>query len=239
MFMLKQHAEDLWTADHELKFPLGMSMPTRMTVLRVPDGSLVLVSPVPIDEALAAELGALGPVSHVLAPNQLHHLHLRAAHARYPDARLMAASGVDKKQPSLRFEPLEPERSPALRDVLFAQYIAGAPRISETVLYHRPSRSLIVTDLVFNIRQAPSWTAAMLLWMTGSLGKLAQSRVWNFNLETRALARESCQRIFDWDFERVIVAHGDVVPSEGKRHLASALTRTGPVSLPAAQTGAD
>lgn len=180
----------------------------------------------PIDDALAEELAALGPVGHLLASNRLHHLALPAAHQRYPDARLLGVPGIAAKQPSLSFEPLDLERSPALQDTLAAQIIEGVPKISETVLLHRPSRTLIVTDLVFNIEASPSWTTSIMLWLTGTLGRLSQSRIWSFQLEDAALARASCKLLFEWDFDRLIVAHGNVVPSGAKARLGRALTRT-------------
>jgi hypothetical protein len=209
---------------------MGIPYPTRMTVVRLSDGSLALISPVPIDDPLAQALGALGPVSHLLAPNRLHHLHLGAAQKRYPEARVLGAAGLAEKEPHLQIEPLEIERFPALRSTLAAQSIEGVPKISETVLFHRASRTLVVTDLLFNIETPPSWTTSVMLSMTGTRGRLAQSRVWSFLLEDRALARASCERLLEWDFDRLIVAHGNVVRSGAKPRVASALTRTAPSS---------
>jgi hypothetical protein len=73
-----QRAENLWTVDYELRLPMGVPFPTRMSVVRLADGSLTLISPVPIDDALAA----VGPVSHLLAPSALHHFYLAAAKGR-------------------------------------------------------------------------------------------------------------------------------------------------------------
>jgi hypothetical protein len=105
--------------------------------------------------------------------------------------------------------------------------IAGAPKISETVLFHARSRTLIVADLVFNIETPPSWPTALLLTMTGARGRLAQSRIWSLATADRAAARASCRRLFAWDFDRLAVAHGNVIPSGAKERLVQALTRTG------------
>ncbi len=224
--MLKKQAGNLWTCDAEQKLGLAVRMPLRMTVLRLPDETLALVSPVRISDELAAELATLGEVSTLIAPNALHHLHLPAALARYPRARVLVAPGVAAKQPSLRAEPLEPEAVPALRDVLAARLIEGVPKISEVVLYHAPSRALIVTDLVFNIEEPPHWTTALVLACTGTNGKLAQSRAWNWLQKDAAAARASSAALFDWEFERVIVAHGNVIAKDAQARLRAALTRT-------------
>ena len=224
--MLQKQAENLWICDAEQKLGLGVRMPLRMTVLRLPDETLTLISPIRISDALAAELATLGEVSALIAPNALHHLHLPAAHARYPRARVLVAPGVAAKQPSVRAEPLVPEAVPALRDVLAARLIEGVPKISEVVLYHAPSRALIVTDFVFNIEQPPNFATALVLACTGTNGKLAQSRAWNWLKKDAAAAHASSLALFEWDFERVIVAHGNVIAKDAKTRLRAALTRT-------------
>lgn len=227
--MLHAQGENLWTADHELRLPMGVPFPTRMTVVRLTDGCLALISPIPIDDELAGEIAALGPVSHLIAPNLLHHLHLRAAKKRYPEARLVGPPGLVTKEPGMTFAPPAVDEEAPFRDVLASQTIEGAPRVSETVWLHVPSRSLVVTELVFNIEAPASWKTALLTWTTGTRGRLAQSRIWNLLLEDRSAASASCRRIFDWDFDRLIVAHGNVIASGAKARLAAALTRT-PVS---------
>jgi hypothetical protein len=229
--MLAQQAEDLWTADYELRVAPGMPFPTRMTVVRLPDRSLILISPIPLDDALTAELAGVGPVSYLLAPSLLHHLHLAAAQRRYPDARLLGPAQLAKKEPALRFEPVDLTNLPVLRDVFSAELISGASKTSETVFLHRPSRTLIVTDLVFNIETPPAWTTSLLLRLTGTRGRLAQSRMWRLLLDDAYRAQASCQRILEWDFQRLVVAHGNVIPEGAKSRLAGALTYTGPRAL--------
>ena len=58
--------------------PGRFHVPTRMTALPLQDGGVALVSPIPIDDALAQQVAALGTVRFLIAPNLLHHLHLAA-----------------------------------------------------------------------------------------------------------------------------------------------------------------
>jgi hypothetical protein len=78
---------------------------------------------------------------------------------------------------------------------------------------------------VFNIEAPGSWKTAVLLWSTGTRGRLAQSRIWNFLLQDAASAGASCRRVLAWDFDRLIVAHGNVIASDAKPRLERALTR--------------
>jgi hypothetical protein len=226
--MLTHLAENVWIADHTLTLALGVPMPTRMTVVRLDDGALALLSPVPIDDALAAELEALGAVGHVIAPNSLHHLHVEAALQRFPEARLWGPKALEKKHPQLRFEPLGAGWERAAGDALVALPVDGASRISETVLFHPTSKTLIVTDLVFNVVEPPSWSTALMLAFTGTRGRLAQSRVWSVVTDDEGAAKRSCERILACGFDRLVVAHGNVIETGAKAPFASALTRTGP-----------
>jgi hypothetical protein len=204
-------ADDLWTVEHPMRFPGGVHLPARMTIVRLPDGDLLLHSPIPIDDALAAEIDALGPVAHVIAPSLMHHAFVPKALARYPQALLTAAPGLAEKCPELPVaDVLADEAPPAWAGVIDQVVIRGAPRLNEVVFLHRPSRTLIATDLVFNVRAPRGWTTGLLLRMMGTYGRLAQSRLWRFYTKDRAAVRQSLEKIVAWSFQRVLPGHGEL-----------------------------
>ncbi len=61
--------------------------------------------------------------------------------------------------------------------------IDGAPAVAEHALFHRPTRTLVLTDLVFNVRAPRGIAANVVLWLVGCHGRLAQSRAWRFFIE--------------------------------------------------------
>ena len=67
---------------------------TRMTVIRLPEGGLWVHSPTPLDDALKAEIDALGPVAHIVAPNRIHYWWAGDWKQAYPQARTYAAPKV-------------------------------------------------------------------------------------------------------------------------------------------------
>jgi hypothetical protein len=225
---MRQHAEGLFSVDSRVRLAGGIPFPTRMTVIRLGDGSLALVSPVLFTPKLATELTALGEVSHVLQPNRLHDLHLASAAERFPRARLVRPGELASVVESTR----------ALRDVLAVRPIDGVPKIEETVLYHPASRSLVVTDLAFNIERPPSWKTSVLLWMTGTRGRLAHSRVWRWSARDRNALRESLEAVSRFAFDRLIVAHGECIESGAYQRLASVLGWREPSLLPPARAPA-
>src|ERR687888_1320962 len=101
---LRRLGPDLWQLEHELRLPGGVRMPVNATLIRLPDGGSLLYSPVPIDDAIAAEIEAIGPVRHLVAPSLMHHLWAGDAVRRWPNARLHAAPGLRAKRPDLRID---------------------------------------------------------------------------------------------------------------------------------------
>lgn len=147
--MLQNLAPDLWILDHPQRLPGGLRMSTRMTIVRLPGGDLWLHSAVPLSDADAAAIDALGPVRHIVAPNLLHHLYLAPARARWPAARVWAPPGLRDKRPDLAIDAhLTGDAPTAWAGAIAALPIDGAPAIAETVFIHRPSATLIVGDLV-------------------------------------------------------------------------------------------
>ena len=58
----------------------------------------------------------------------------------------------------------------------------------------------------------------MVLWMAGvNKGKLAQSRLWRSLTKDRAAAGRSVEKMLEWEFERVVLAHGDFVEGNDAR----------------------
>ncbi|HJL15853.1 MAG TPA: DUF4336 domain-containing protein [Sandaracinaceae bacterium LLY-WYZ-13_1] len=213
--------EGIWAVARPLKM-MGADFGTRMTVMRADDG-LVLHSPVAPDEALADAIDALGPVRWLVAPCAFHHLFVEAAAKRWPDAEILAAPGVADKHAELAIGGTLPEAAPAAWDgALEALRIGGMPKLEEVVFLHRPSRTLVLTDFLFNVRDGRGWWTRAMLKMAGAWGGPVQSRYFRSLVKDREALRESRDRLLDWDFDRVTVCHGDVIDEAAKDRVAEA-----------------
>jgi hypothetical protein len=219
-------SESLPLFDHAQSLsPFGLRMPTRMTVLPFGDGALALVSPVPLDQQKLAELAALGDVRYLIAPNLLHSLYLQAAAERFPAARVLAPSRLREKQPGLRIDAtLESGLPDDLAQAVELVAVAGAPALDEFLFFHRASRTLVATDLVFNMVAPEGWFTNLVLTLVGCRGKLAQSRAWRFAVRDRSAARASVERALALPFETLVVAHGEVVREQARVRLGEALS---------------
>jgi hypothetical protein len=209
--------DQLWEAGHHVKMMPGLWLPTRMTVVKMAPGKLALHSPIPIDDGLAQAIAALGEVTLIVAPNNFHHIYLRKANERYPQAEIWGAPGLPQKKAGLVFTGLlDKGTRPPWSDVLTPFFLDGAPGMSETVFIHRPSKTLIAVDSFFNLRSAKNGFSRFMLKFTSSYGKAAQSRIWRMMVKDKKAMAESTRPLLAEDFERIVMAHGAVLSEDAK-----------------------
>ena len=221
---LRPLAPGVWCADARARLGGGVALPIRMTVVRLPDGTLWVHSPIRLTDELVAELRALGPVAHLVSPNLFHHLFLAQAAERFPEARVWAPAGLEKKQKTIWIDVHLDVT--ADWDGAFATLpIEGVSSMSEWVFFHRPTGTLIVTDLVFNLDDSARGMTRLLLRLTGAFDRLARSRVWNLLVRDRGAFGTSLRRILELDFERVVPAHGAVIDTDAKAAMTEVLAR--------------
>ncbi len=217
---LRSVADGLWVVERPFRV-VGVWLGTRMTVVRLPDDRLLVYSPVELDADLRAGIDALGQVAYVVAPNKVHHLFVGDYVKAYPEAKLLGAPGLADKRKDLRFDGELGGAAPGeWGGVLEANLFEGAPLMNEVDLLHKPTGTLLVTDLAFNVAGSPHWWTRQYLKMMGAWGGFGQSKMVRWCVRDRALARASVDRLLAWDFDRVIVTHGDVLDAGGKAELA-------------------
>jgi hypothetical protein len=219
---LRNLAPNLWVADRPLRLLVG-DIGTRMTVIRLADGGLWLHSPVRLDAATRQALDALGPVRCVVAPSKVHHFFVKDYPPVYPDARIYAAPGLPEKRKNLTFhEVLSDDAPPPWRGQLEQHVFRGARFINEVVFFHPATRTLLLTDLAFNVPADKTAGARLFYRLVGAAGRFGPHRALRLGIRDRRAARTSAERILQWDFDRVIVTHGEVLESGGRQRLAEA-----------------
>ena len=216
--MLEETAAGIWTVTAPFKVA-GAEFGTRMTVIRIGASELILSAPCLIDDVLEARIRELGTVVAVIAPNCFHYYYFLDALKRFPDAVPHLAEGVADKigGAPTNARSLTGESDPIWRAEVEQLAIPGAPKVNEIVFYHRASRTLVLTDLCFNFDPPPRGWTGLFLRIAGAYGKLAVSRLMRSMLKDREKVREAVDRILAWDFERIIVTHGQNVAADAKR----------------------
>ena len=94
-----------------------------------------------------------------------------------------------------------------------------------TIRFHRPSGSLLVTDLLFNILEPAGATAHVFYALVGVRRRLAQSRVWWFLRKDRAAYAASVDRVLALPFTRLVPCHGAVC-EDARDRVAAILARS-------------
>ena len=224
--VLESLAADLWVARRPLPIAVG-DVGARMTVLRLPDRSLLLHSPVQLEAKLVQALRELGAVKWLLGPSKVHHLFLGDWVKAFPEAALCGAPGLAEKRRDLAFQYVLGAPPPGWPESVRLQLVEGAPQMNEVALLHAPSRTLVLTDLVFNVpREGPN-RARLFHWLVGATGHFGPHRLIRTFIRDRAAARRSLDLVLAWDFDRVVMSHGEVVSTGGHRLVEQAFAFLG------------
>ena len=219
-------ADDIWIADGPDVSFFGFPYPTRMAVVRLDDGSLWIWSPIQLREEMKTALDQLGSVRYLVSPNRLHHLFLGEwAHA-WPDAKLYASPGLQRRRRDLSFDTqLEDEPAFAWRGDIDQIIVRGSFFMEEVVFFHRDSRTAIVADLIqrFDPARLRGWRRTVMA-LDGLVGPHGSTpRDWRLSFWNRSAARKARQKILDWNPERVIIAHGEWIRDNGRQVVEEAL----------------
>ena len=207
---MKQISENIFYADSVLKrFPTVFNI--RMVVVKLPSGGLWLHSPILIDESLQAELSGIGNVDHIIAPNCFHHMFAKQAKELYPDAVLWASPGLPTKRNDIEFDAVITEKEADWDETIGYEYVGGMRWINETVFLHKPSRTLICSDFVFNIKEEKNLFMKLLWKLSGTYKKFGQSREWRWMISNAFDNVDSVNRVLKWEFDRIVMAHGEII----------------------------
>jgi hypothetical protein len=212
--MLHRISDDVWIEARPLRF-MGLETGTRMTVVRLANGGLFVHSPVALDASTRDAVDALGRVKAIVAPSLFHHLYVGEWARAYPNASLSACPGLEKKRKDIAWSGIlgdEPDAD--WRGELEQVFFSARTLENEVVFYHPKSKSIISCDFVFNLASHPSRLTRVVtrLLRHREPGVTLLERVM---IRKRAAAREQIARIVAWGADRILLAHGDIIESNG------------------------
>ena len=217
MVLAKLVADSLWVAQMPLR-TYGLEIGTRMTVCVLSSGELWVHSPIKPDEELRQQLDSMGRIRFIIAPNRQHHFFIRDFSAAYPEALLFGSPDLPPKFPDLNFDGMLGERPEAGWSADLDQVpIRGNLFHDEVVFFHRSSRTLIVSDLCISGHpEQPFWTR-LVLWLGGVYQKPGPLLDVKLAYVDKKAARSSLEKVMNWDFEKMIIAHGHLVNADAKQ----------------------
>jgi hypothetical protein len=200
----------------------GAELGIRMTIVRTNGNELWLHSPVRFGENLAAQIATLGSVRSIVSPSKMHRLFLPEWIAAHPQALHYASLGMLLHVPGGKSPTTLTQTPPKEWHGQIEQHeVQGIPELNEVVFFHAATRTLILTDLCFNIREGSLWTR-LVFTLNGAWDRFAPTRIFQRAIQDRVAFRASIDRILRWDFDRIIVSHGEIVEHGGKELFRAA-----------------
>jgi len=218
----------IWTAEYSVQLPF-FPIKARMSIIRLDDGKLILHSPGPIDDTTAKAIAKLGSVAYIVAPGLLHHLHLTDAQRRFPQAKTFICPGIDQRIPKLSFDWILGPCPPAIwSSAIDQELIRGNRFVTEVAMFHKESKTLLLVDSIENYTDQTldvSWRLKVLFkFVLGAWNKARPAPEYRLGWKDVQVAQSSLQRILDWDFEKIILSHGDNIVRNAKAIARSAWT---------------
>ncbi|MGJ3242563.1 MAG: hypothetical protein ACFE0O_06365 [Opitutales bacterium] len=216
--------DNLWALDFPLR-TFGLELGRRVTIVRMDAGSVLIHSTAPFrrkDVEALRELAADRPLV-MMEANAIHDTYMKDGMAAFPEIpygvpypllpRARKTDG-DRVESLNRFDR-------HFDDSLRLVPIAGMPRLQEYALIHRPSRTVVVGDLVFNYgTTASGLTKWVMRWASGMRTYPAQSRLFRMLIRDKPAFRDSINRILEHPVDRLIMAHGDILETGADQVLA-------------------
>lgn len=230
--VLKSVADGVWIVDSGPLRMLGMPLPVRMTVIRLATGDMWLHSPTRFDAALKREIEQIGRIRHLVAPNSAHWSFMREWQRHCPDAVTWAAPGL-RNRAQVKKANFVPDCDLADRppqdwaEEIEQVVVPGGAGFREIDFFHKPTRTLVLTDLVVNVE--PAKLPLVMRWgahLVGATAPYGKAPIYLRLLirMKRAEAERAARRLIAFEPERVIFTHGRFFEQDGAAALRKSLT---------------
>lgn len=196
-----------------------------------------------------------GTCRYIVAPDVEHHLFLPQYAAEYPHAKVIGVEGLEAKHKDLEFDGLygrDPEGTEyGFEDEIQAQYFPTFAN-RDVVFHHIDTKTLITADLLFNLppdeqyaatpagratsripflmmavnRLKPSsWLHRAFIGAAGVGAGIPGVEKGGSKQERRHRFASDAAEVARWDFDRIVMCHGDVIESGGKEAWLSAFEK--------------
>ena len=216
---LTQFHDDLWTAPSPLTVLGIIQLNTRMTVVRLSDGGLLLHSPIPWSQEINDAVSALGEIAYIVAPSCFHHMFVGDWKAQHPDAKICAPKGLIKKRPDLTIDHILQQDSNLWDSIEFFE-VQGMPIVQEHLFFHKPSNTLIATDLFFYLPNSTGFTA-FYAWINGVKSTVGTPLLFKYGIQDKEAFRHSLRKVRALEIDKLSLCHHIVLTSQAPKSLDS------------------
>jgi hypothetical protein len=212
--------DKIWIFERPVWFS-GVRQRVHTTVLRLDDGSLMLHSPAPVADGVAEQLRALGQVRWLVVPNCFHHLGTPAAAVQFPDATVVGPASALARNKDLKLSADLAQLGEQLPEFETLP-LEGVPFLDETVLYHRPTQTLLGADIVLCPNAKDHWSMRFAARLLGFYDQVRVPYDVKKKIPDKAAAARSLRAMLERPAQRLIVGHTDVIGEGCRDRLAQA-----------------
>ena len=218
---MKKIGENIWVHEDTMSVA-GFCLGLRTTIIQLADGGLWVHSPTSLSPQLQKDIEALGSVNAIVGASNGHNIWLRQWQDAFPDAQLFVSAGIPKKLKLTSYRVLDDTEDDLWKEDFERQYMAAVPFFNETVFLHKKSKSLIVTDLIQHYAdEKPSrflgYFTKYIFELLGFKGIcVAPPLKMSFMIKDKAQFNFFIKSIQSWDFDKIIVTHGEIIETNAK-----------------------
>lgn len=224
--VIREVAKDVWIFSKPFARFGFLPFGGRSTAIKLPDGGVWVLASTPLNDETKHKLNELGPVKYIIGADAVHHLYLGEFKKEYPSAKLIAVEeAIQKKVEGLTFDgswgkdPADTKYG--FEDAIQACYFSGYAN-KDVAFYHPQSKTMIEADLLFNLPPTEQYSKSNTSGKIPLIGNFtpyswAHRRFVSSMGVDKEIMRRDAKTVANWDFERIIPCHGDVIEKDGNR----------------------
>jgi hypothetical protein len=213
-----------------MRYPLrafGIDFGRNVTLLRLRDGRVVIHSSAPFSPQDVARIREFGEPAWLVDATRMHDTFAREARLALPSVSYLAPGPLK----GISTIPLLPSPSDWKGEIEVLK-IDGLRKIDEHAFFHRASRTLVLADLLFHFPpQTRGWPRFFVRHVMRLPRLIGISAFFRLMMRDKEAFGRSMASVLGWNFDRVIVAHREVIETDGRRQLRDALSGCG-INLP-------
>lgn len=227
---MKDLGENIWVHEDAMSLA-GSKLRLRMTIVKLLSGNLWVHSPTALSSELKKEIEALGSVKFIVGPNNGHNIWLSEWQDAFPDAALFVTPGIPKKVEIKNYQIIDEGHENIWEADFEHARMPGVPFFEESVFLHKSTKSLIVADLIQNHsdKRPAGFAGFMTRFVFEPIGFkgmcVAPPLKMDFMHKDKANFCLFIKKIKTWDFDRIVVTHGDIIDADAKQVFASLCER--------------
>lgn len=193
-----------------------------VTVIRLQTGKTLIHSTAKFSTRELAAIRQIGDPGWLVEATNFHDTAAAAGRFLFPDIPYLIPEGFPRAH--ALDATIITNGASALEDEFEVIRIEGMPKLNEHAVFHRPTQTLILADLLFNLPDTMGdWTKWLLKKAAGLTEFPGQSAYFRHFIKDEAAYRKSIQQLAALDFNKIIVGHGEPIVDHAKAKFETVL----------------